>query len=555
MPALEALAQQAIDAGDVPGLAIAVVYGDETLFLKGFGRRAIGKPDLVGPETVFQVASLSKPVTSTVVAALVGEGVVGWDSRVADLDPGFRLHEPYPASQVTVRDFLNHRSGLPGSAGDDLEGIGYGRDDILRRLRLVPPSSSFRAGYAYSNFGFTEGAVAAARPTGKPWDVVAQEKLFGPLGMTSTSMRHDDFLTRADRAALHVRRDGVWTAGTERDPDAQAPAGGVSSNVRDLARWVRLEIGNGLFEGTQRVAGAALAQTRGPLTARGTNPVTGGASFYGLGWNIEYGRHGLVWGHAGAFSVGAQTLVSIHPEAKLGIVLLTNAFPSGVPEGLADSFADLVFDGRIRKDWLKDWGEAYTSLFGPGAAANRAVYSQPPANASASLPLSAYTGRYANAYVGNAEVAEIDGRLTLTVGPGRGADLSAAPLRSRSLPLLSGCGGAGQSVGHPFRDRKRRQGRCGDARRVERERSRHPRSGERVSAEARGCASGRARSASMELLGMDARASGFGRQREAVSRLPRRPAISRSTRPSSCAEYGFLNSSNPCASSCARTWL
>ncbi|MCP1538487.1 serine hydrolase [Methylorubrum extorquens] len=418
LPALEALAQQAIDAGDVPGLAIAIVYGDETLFLKGFGRRAIGKPDLVGPETVFQIASLSKPVTSTVVAALVGEGVVGWDARVADLDPGFRLHEPYPASQVTVRDFLNHRSGLPGSTGDDLEGIGYGRDDILRRLRLVPPSSSFRAGYAYSNFGFTEGAVAAARPTGKPWDVVAQEKLFGPLGMTSTSTRHDDFLTRADRAALHVRRDGVWRAGTERDPDAQAPAGGVSSNVRDLARWVRLEIGNGLFEGTQRVAGAALAQTHVPLTARGTNPVTGGASFYGLGWNIEYGRHGLVWGHAGAFSVGAQTLVSIHPDAKLGIVLLTNAFPSGVPEGLADSFADLVFDGRIRKNWLKDWGEAYTSLFGPGAAANRAVYGQPPANASASLPLAAYTGRYANAYIGNAEVAEIDGRLTLTVGPG-----------------------------------------------------------------------------------------------------------------------------------------
>lgn len=168
LPALEALAQQAIDAGEVPGLAIAVVYGDETLFLKGFGLREVGKPDRVGPETVFQIASLSKPVTSTVVAALVSEGVVDWDSRVADLDPTFQLHEPYPTSQVTVRDFLNHRSGLPSRAGDDLEDIGYDRDEILRRLRLVRPSSSFRAGYAYSNFGFTEGAVAAARPAGRP---------------------------------------------------------------------------------------------------------------------------------------------------------------------------------------------------------------------------------------------------------------------------------------------------------------------------------------------------------------------------------------------------
>ncbi len=418
LPALEALAQRAIAAGDVPGLAIAVVHGDETLFLKGFGRREAGKPDPVGPDTVFQIASLSKPVTSTIVAALVGDGVVDWDARIADLDPAFRLHEPYPASQVTVRDFLNHRSGLPGLAGDDLEEIGYGRDDILRRLRLVRPSSSFRAGYSYSNFGFTEGAVAAARPTGQSWDVVARERLFGPLGMTSTGTTYEAFLTRADRAALHVRRDGVWTAGIRRDPDAQAPAGGVSANARDLARWMRLVIGNGRFEGRPLVAAAALAQTHGPLTARGTNPVTGGASFYGLGWNVEYGRHGLVWGHAGAFSVGAQTLVSIHPDAKLGIVLLTNAFPSGVPEGLADSFADLVFDGRIRKDWLKDWGETYGTLFGPSAAANRAAYAQPPANASASLPLSAYTGRYANAYVGDAVVTEVGAGLSLTVGPG-----------------------------------------------------------------------------------------------------------------------------------------
>ncbi len=81
--------------------------------------------------------------------------------------------DPYPAAQVTVRDFLTHRSGLPGGAGNDLEAIGYGQGAILHRLRLVPPSSSFRAGYSYSNFGFTEGALAAARPTGKAWEAVA----------------------------------------------------------------------------------------------------------------------------------------------------------------------------------------------------------------------------------------------------------------------------------------------------------------------------------------------------------------------------------------------
>ncbi|MCE4223833.1 serine hydrolase [Methylobacterium sp. C25] len=417
LPKLEALARQVIDAGLVPGLAIAVAFEDRTLFLKGFGRREVGKPDLVDAETVFQIASLSKPISATVVAALVSEGVVGWDSRVSDLDPGFQLHDAYPTSQVTVRDLFNHRSGLPGIAGNDLEDIGYAQAEILHRLRLVPPSSSFRAGYSYSNFGLTEGAVAAAKPTGKPWDIVAREKLFGPLGMASTSTTHADFLTRTNRAALHVRAAGAWVARVQRNPDPQAPAGGISANARDLAQWLQLEIGNGRFDGKQLIAASALDDTHVPLTSRGTNPVSGGASFYGLGWNVEFGRHGLTWGHAGAFSVGAQTLVSIHPKPRFGIVLLTNAFPSGVPEGLADSFADLVFDGTVGRDWVKDWGDVYTAMFGPAIAEAKATYAQPPAGATASLTLASYSGRYANAFVGQAIVAEVNGGLTLTIGP------------------------------------------------------------------------------------------------------------------------------------------
>lgn len=210
LSALEVMAQRAVDSGGVPGLAIAVVHNDETVYLKGFGLREIGKPQTVDADTVFQLASVSKSISSTVVAALVSEGVIDWNARIADLDPAFALYDPYPTAQVTVRDLFNHRSGLPGDAGNDLEDIGFGRDDILHRLRLVPPSSSFRSAYSYSNFGLTEGAIAAAKPTGKPWEDITQEKLFKPLGMTSTSARYADFLTRPNRAELHVQVDGAW---------------------------------------------------------------------------------------------------------------------------------------------------------------------------------------------------------------------------------------------------------------------------------------------------------------------------------------------------------
>ncbi|TGQ64124.1 serine hydrolase [Mesorhizobium sp. M00.F.Ca.ET.186.01.1.1] len=427
---LEALAQGLVADGAVPGLAIAVVHDDEVVFLKGFGHREAGRPEAVDADTVFQIASLSKPVSATVVAALVSDGIVSWDSKIADLDPAFRLADPYPTSQLTIRDLFSHRSGLPGTAGDDLEDIGYDRAEILHRLRFVPPSSSFRAGYSYSNFGLTEGAIAAAMPTGKSWEDVAEEKLYRPLGMASTSSRHADFVKHADRAALHIRVDGAWVAKIKRDPDAQAPAGGVSSNARDLSQWLRLILGSGVYAGKTLIAADALDQTHVPLMTRGNNPVSGGASFYGLGWNVEFGRHGLSWGHAGAFSVGARTLVTVFPKERLGIVILANAFPTGVPEGLSDNFADLVFEGSVEKDWVKAWDGIYAGMFGPAVEAAKATYAAPPSPATPARPASAYAGRYANDFFGDAVVSSAGDGLVLKVGP--------AGIRSTSLTHFDG---------------------------------------------------------------------------------------------------------------------
>jgi CubicO group peptidase (beta-lactamase class C family) len=418
LPKLEALAEKQIDDGGVPGLAIAVVHQDEVVYLEGFGLREAGKPDKVDADTVFQIASLSKPVSATVVAALVSEGIVDWSSRVADLYPAFALKDPYPTQQLTVRDLFNHRSGLPGNAGDDLEDIGFGRDEVMHRLRLVPPSSSFRAGYAYSNAGLTAGALAAAMPTGKSWEDVAEEKLYKPLGMEQTSSRYADFLARENRSALHIGGVGKWEAKLKRDATAQAPAGGVSASARDLTNWMRLELANGKLDGKQLISEAALAATHVPLMARGNNPVSGGASFYGLGWNVEFGRYGLSWGHAGAFSVGARTQVTLYPEQQLGILVLANAFPTGVPEGLADSFADLVFKGSVEKDWIGDWNNIYGGMFGPAVDAAKKAFGEKPSPATPALPAAAYTGAYANDYVGTATVTAEGDALVLKVGPG-----------------------------------------------------------------------------------------------------------------------------------------
>lgn len=417
LPRIEALAREIVEAGGVPGLAIAVVHDDEVVLLRGFGRRRAGAAETVDGDTVFQIASMSKPLSATVVARLVGRGVVDWGTRIAELDPGFALHDPYVTAEVTVRDLFAHRSGLPGSAGNDLENIGFDRATVMRRLRLVPPSSSFRAGYSYSNAGITAGALAAVRPTGKDWESVAEDELFTPLGMSSTTYRDAVLRTRRNVAALHIRTNGAWTAGAAYDPSTQAPAGAASSNARDLAVWMRLILARGEQGGTRLIARAALEATHAPLMYRGANPVTGATSFYGLGWNVEFGRYGTAWGHAGAFSMGGRTVVSLLPDRRLGIVVLANAFPTGVPEAIADSFLDLVFAGRVERDYLAPWNALYESLFGPAIAAAKALYAAPPQPATPALPARAYVGRYANAYAGEAVVSEAGGALTLALGP------------------------------------------------------------------------------------------------------------------------------------------
>ena len=348
LPALEKLAQGIVDGDSVPGLSIAIVYQDEVVYLKGFGVREEGKGEPVDADTVFQLASFSKPIASTVAAAIVSEGMASWDSRIADIDPSFQLYEAYPTAQVTVRDLFSHRSGLPGSAGNELEELGYDRDAILQRLRQVKPSSSFRSGYSYSNFGLTAGAVAVAKAFGMSWEDAADAKLYKPLGMSSTSSRYADFLTRTNRATLHAQLDGKWRALAKRDPNAQSPAGGVSSNARDLTQWMRLQLGNGKYNGKQLIKEDAIGSTHVPLMALGKNPRRR-MVFYGLGWNVEYGKYGEGLGPCRRLQRWRPHVVSLLPSKSLGIVVLSNAFPTGVPDGLANAFFDLVMTGKAAR--------------------------------------------------------------------------------------------------------------------------------------------------------------------------------------------------------------
>ncbi|WP_225867469.1 serine hydrolase [Cyanobium sp. NIES-981] len=413
---LPELVQAAMARSGVPGLAVVVVHNDSTVVLQGHGTRRLGSGLAVDGDTVFQLASLSKPIASTVIAALVGDGTVGWDTPVMDQLPEVAIGGRSLGARVTLRDLLAHRSGLPDHAGDDLEDLGFDRATVLERLSLLDTGNRFRAAYAYTNFGFTAAGEAAARAAGSSWETLSAERLYQPLGMASTSSRHGDYLARSNRADLHQRLNGRWQVSGGRQPDAQSPAGGVSASARDLARWMRLQLNGGRFEGRQLVAAAALAETHRPqmISVPPADSARDPARTYGLGWNVGFTPPDQVrLSHSGAFALGAATAVSLIPSQGLGIAVLTNGTPMGVPEEVIAGFLDLVEHGQVQRDYAALLVPAFAALMKP----DYPIVTAPPA--APDLPLERYAGTYANPYLGAVEVAPEGDALVIRLGPER----------------------------------------------------------------------------------------------------------------------------------------
>jgi CubicO group peptidase (beta-lactamase class C family) len=413
---LDGIAAELIKTSGIPGMAVAVVHGGETIYAKGFGVREAGKADPVDPDTVFQLASLSKSIAATVVAHQVGvRAVSGWDTPVQAHLPWFALSDPAVTRMLSVGDLFAHRSGLPDHAGDGLEDLGYDRRSVLTRLRLLP-LAQFRTSYAYTNFGVTAGAEAVAAAAGTSWEDLSEQVLYRPLGMTSTSSRFADYQSRPNKAVGHVKIDGNYQARYTREPDAQSPAGGVSASVNDLTHWLTMLLDGGSYNGTRIVESSALLAALTPQMV--SNPPEEPAmrpGFYGYGFNISTSAAGrMEFSHSGAFAVGAATNFVMIPSADVAIVALTNAAPTGIAETLTAEFADLVQFGQVRHDWRGLYAGAFAPLDRPfGELAGK----QPPADAAPPRPLRSYTGSYANSYWGPAVVSDSGGTLSVSLGP------------------------------------------------------------------------------------------------------------------------------------------
>lgn len=348
---LDAFIERAMKSTNVPGAAIAIVQGGNVVYEKGFGIRELGKKDPVTPNTLFMIGSTTKSLTTLMMAKLVDEGKFDWDTPVTRVLPSFALADAGITKKVQMKHTVCACAGLPRQDFEFIfEYANVTPEQRVDLMRTMTPTTAFGETFQYSNTMVAAGGYAAAhafdatKKLGPAYDEAMQKLVFGPLGMKSTTM---DFLVAKGRehASSHAEdlrlETKVLPLGNEEGVVPIRPAGAAWSNVRDMSKYVRLELARGRDEkGKTFLSEANLLRRREPQIK-----ITDKSS-YGLGLDVEKDHGIVVVGHGGN-NIGFTADMYFMPEHDVGVVLLTNAGNANTFRGtVRRRIIELLFDGN-----------------------------------------------------------------------------------------------------------------------------------------------------------------------------------------------------------------
>ncbi len=331
---------------EMAGLAVAIVEDGELRFVGTYGVVDRASGDRVMPDTVFRWASVSKGVAGVLAAQLAEEGGLNLQAPLSSWHSSLRL--PGNAeTQINLAQLLSHRTGLTKNAYDSK--LEDGEDPGMLRRQLVDAPLQCVPGscHSYQNIAFDAASEILGQAAGTLYSDAVQKRLFEPLGMTSAQFGMSG-LTGAKSWARPHRGDQVRTLSESywRVP----AAAGVSSNIVDMARWMRAQMG----ENSDVLSGTALTLAHAPLVRthrvyRGDLARALKDPHYGLGWrSFTYSDRQLV-GHSGAVD-GFRSTMIFDPAARTGVVAMWNSSwgrPFSLPFAVLDSFY-----GQSGNSWL-----------------------------------------------------------------------------------------------------------------------------------------------------------------------------------------------------------
>lgn len=318
----------------VPGAAVGVIREGKVILAKGYGVRSAEQGARVDADTIFSIASLSKSFTTAAMAVLVDEAKLDWDQPVRKYLPWFEMYDSVATQLMTPRDLVSHRSGLPRH--DFLRFSTYLQPaELVKRLRYLPPSRTFRDGYQYNNLMYATAGYLAGEVAGSTWDEVVRTRIFAPLAMTRSNTSPLQSAANSNHAVGH--RLSLQRA--EPIPFYQygkfgvAPAGAVGSTVNDMLKYLQMHLDDGKAGGRQVISTTQVRELHRPVTIQSEG------SAYALGWGRTQRQGQTVLQHGGSID-GFTAQMILLPDSQAGIVVLNNLEGSRLPARLGDRIAD-----------------------------------------------------------------------------------------------------------------------------------------------------------------------------------------------------------------------
>ncbi len=407
---IDSLVQLTIKTFEVPGIAVAIVKDGKIIHSKGYGVRSLKTKAAVDENTLFGIASNSKAFTSAGLAMMVDEGKLKWDDKVTDYIPEFKMYDPYVTESFTVRDLLTHRSGLGLGSGDLMffpDGGTFTKQEMIYNIRFLKKVSDFRTKFDYDNNLYIVAGEVLARISGMPWEDFIEKRIMKPIGFTASKASYDRIPKKYKNVIdAHAPTDGkVMMIPHDWNPVANA-AGGIVSNLTDLTKWVILQMNDGRYDNNKTLFSKEMheemwsPQTIIPAGAGGAYNTH--FSSYGLGWFLADVKGYKQVSHTGGLA-GTVTQITLLPELKLGIIVLTNQQQGAAFSAITNSIKDSYL-GYQNRGWVKKYKDKVAAGNTDAKTITDKIFTEINSRIKSSVPRqpdSLYTGTYHDKWFGD----------------------------------------------------------------------------------------------------------------------------------------------------------
>jgi CubicO group peptidase (beta-lactamase class C family) len=393
------------------GFAVAVVEKNKVIYAKGFGYRDYEKKLPVTPNTLFAIGSCSKAFTCMLIGMLNKEGRLEYDKPVREYLPQLKFFNSDMNNLITVRDIMCHRTGLPRHDFSWYLFNTSSRDSLLQRIQYQEPTAPVRQTWQYNNFMFLVQGMIAEKMSNKSWEQNIKEKIFVPLGMTTSNLTIKDLETSADASLGYmVYKDSIIKKMDYYNINGMGPAGSINSSVNEMANWVITWINGGKFNGkelfpanymkdamsSQMIIGSALPDKEKPDIH---------FSNYGLGWFLASYRGHYRVEHGGNIN-GFSASTCFFPSDSIGIIVLTNQNGSAVTSIVRNTIADRMLKEKPI-DWLADINASEAKAKAAAKEAEKTVVPNAKKNTKTAYTLKDYEGLYTHPGYGTWDVRVI----------------------------------------------------------------------------------------------------------------------------------------------------